>query len=653
MKKIFYSFLFKLVVFLACCGLVTVCIDIAVFLYDNNYSINLYGGSDFSETVEYKNYVSDSMQNICKALRLKDYDKKVSVLKELDSQKVKYYIGYTDSDGERKEITDFSAEPADYMFLNEYYVIGSDGSENFDGRNYYIVEDCLADGAYGENVDLYIGYDIQGFEAEQKAWEMRRGQYDDYMQELPIIALLIILGILYLSFAAGRKGDSREIRLNVFDRIFAEFIIAAIGLLAVFGGFLTILFVMNEFNFDSPSLRLYYARFAGVAVFALCTLMYLSLIKSLKAKTLKKRFLLFRIIGFLWKKAGVVCRFSKSRLGTIKDAFFAFASKRWGIAILLFFVAYNAIVLFCGLLFAFAAEFIAIVIYAAVLTTYIFIISKYIKDIDSIGNGIGKIKNGDISYKITGIKSKYLGEMANDINTMGDGIQTALEKAVRSERMKSELVTNISHDLKTPLTSIINFSELLCEKELEPTEANDYARIIRDKSLRLKNLTADLFDISRIRSGNEIINSEKIDMCLLVRQALAEYEKEIMSSGLEYVTNIPHEEVFINADGKKMSRVISNLIENSLKYSLKNTRVYVDVKTDGKDTVFEIKNISAYKPDFDEEEITERFVRGDASRSTEGNGLGLAIAKSYTEACGGEFKIIVDGDLFKARIVFG
>ena len=217
--------------------------------------------------------------------------------------------------------------------------------------------------------------------------------------------------------------------------------------------------------------------------------------------------------------------------------------------------------------------------------------------------------------------------------------------------MKTELITNVSHDLKTPLTSIISYTELLSKVEELPEEAVDYIQIIAKKSNRLKNLTQDLFDISKVQSGNESVELEKLDISLLINQSLGEHDNEIKNSGLRFCVDV-EKELYITADGRKMSRVISNLIGNALKYTMKNTRVFVSASKNDGEIVIEFKNVASYPMEFNESEIMGRFVRGDESRSVEGNGLGLAIAKSYVELCGGQFEIVIDGDLFKAFMVF-
>ncbi|MBQ4100362.1 MAG: HAMP domain-containing histidine kinase, partial [Oscillospiraceae bacterium] len=257
----------------------------------------------------------------------------------------------------------------------------------------------------------------------------------------------------------------------------------------------------------------------------------------------------------------------------------------------------------------------------------------------------------NLIYKIPELKSDDMKALATDINDIGKGLDESVLAKLKAERLKTDLITNVSHDLKTPLTSIISYTELLSKVEDLPQEARDYITIISNKSDRLKKLTQDLFDISKAQSGNEEINLEKLDVSLLINQSLGENDNEIAKSGIPFCVNVD-KELYILADGRKMSRVIGNLIGNILKYSLTGTRAFIEAQE--KDGYIEIwfKNISSYPMDFDEEEIIGRFVRGDESRTIEGNGLGLAIAKTYTELCGGSFNIVIDGDMFKAQIKF-
>ena len=216
--------------------------------------------------------------------------------------------------------------------------------------------------------------------------------------------------------------------------------------------------------------------------------------------------------------------------------------------------------------------------------------------------------------------------------------------------MKTELITNVSHDLKTPLTSIINYIDLLKREDIEPESARDYVNVLDNKAQRLKVLIDDLFEASKAASGAMELNIEKIEIVQLLKQVLGENDERISNHGLSLRVNTPEEKVFIKGDGKRLYRVFENLISNIVKYSMENTRVYIDIIKEDECVKIVMKNIAAYELNFDVNEITERFKRADEARTSEGSGLGLAIAKSIVELHGGTFYIEVDGDLFKSII---
>ena len=272
--------------------------------------------------------------------------------------------------------------------------------------------------------------------------------------------------------------------------------------------------------------------------------------------------------------------------------------------------------------------------------------------LDKIMIGAKDGARGQLNYKIDVKGEGHLGELANNINNIKEGLRKSVENEMKSENMKTELITNVSHDLKTPLTSIINYIDLLKRENIEPESARDYVNILDKKSQRLKVLIEDLFEASKAASGAMELNISKLDIGQLLRQALGENDERFNEKQLEVKLNIPDEKIFINGDGKRLYRVFENLISNAVKYSLSNTRVYIDMsKNEENEVTIVMKNISAYELNFDVNEITNRFKRGDSSRSTEGSGLGLAIAKSIVELHGGKFNIEIDGDLFKSIIV--
>ena len=282
----------------------------------------------------------------------------------------------------------------------------------------------------------------------------------------------------------------------------------------------------------------------------------------------------------------------------------------------------------------------------------IFIIKDKVNKIETIRNGIDKIKNGNIEHKIEIKKDILFDDIVKDINEIGETVNIAVEERLKSERMKNELITNVSHDLKTPLTAIINYISLMKKEDIQPKHIKDYVQVLDKRSQRLKILIEDLFEASKIGSNNIELNLEENDINQLLTQTLVEMEDYINESKLDFIVNTPDKEVYILADGKKTFRVFENIISNILKYSLEKTRVYIDlVERDGKIHI-SFKNISKYQLNFDPDEITERFTRGDLSRNTEGSGLGLAIAKGLIEAQGGELKVDIIGDLFIVNIDF-
>jgi signal transduction histidine kinase len=246
-------------------------------------------------------------------------------------------------------------------------------------------------------------------------------------------------------------------------------------------------------------------------------------------------------------------------------------------------------------------------------------------------------------------------ELAAAVNHIRDGLSDALMESTKNERMKADLITNVSHDIKTPLTSIVNYVDLLKRENLENENAREYIRILDEKSQRLKQLTEDLVEASKISSGNIKLDIQQIDFVELIYQTGGEFNERFEARGLTIVTKLPNRSVMIEADGRQLYRAIENLYTNAAKYALERTRVYVGLSVEAGVATFTIRNISKHPLPADaggEKDLTARFVRGDESRTTEGSGLGLSIAKNLTTLMGGEFQIKVDGDLFVAMIAF-
>lgn len=305
--------------------------------------------------------------------------------------------------------------------------------------------------------------------------------------------------------------------------------------------------------------------------------------------------------------------------------------------------------LFFAGMFASAPE--AIVIPIIIFAGFIyFIILKNINQVARINREASEIVGGNYKKKIEKTGGLYDG-IVDNFNNIGSNLDLAIEDAVKSERLKTELITNVSHDLKTPLTSILNYSDLLSKEDNTEEEAREYAKIINEKSNKLKVLIEDLFEVSKATSNNIELDRQELDFNSLVAQSIGEWEDKIKENNIEIISNLPDEKVMLNLDGQKFSRVLDNLFSNISKYALENSRVYVDLRDEG-GVKLTIKNISKYPLNISAEELMERFTRGEKSRTTSGSGLGLSIASSFVRAHGASFDIDIDGDLFKVTIEF-
>lgn len=313
-------------------------------------------------------------------------------------------------------------------------------------------------------------------------------------------------------------------------------------------------------------------------------------------------------------------------------------------------VAFNfaVLVLICSMWFY---GILALIIYSAVLFLFL---KRYFKHIQAryklLLQATNRLAEGDLDTPIEEDMGIF-NPIQEELKKIQDGFKKAVEEEVKSERMKTELVTNVSHDLKTPLTAIITYTDLL-KNETEEEKRKEYIQVLERKSLRLKVLIEDLFEISKAASNNVIMNFMWIDIVDLLKQVGLEYDSKIKETNLDFRWTLPEQKIVLWLDSQKTYRIFENLIINIIKYAMPHTRVYVEMKELDDQVYISMKNISAAELDFDTDEITDRFVRGDASRNTEGSGLGLAIAKSFTELQNGSLKISADADLYKVEITF-
>lgn len=278
---------------------------------------------------------------------------------------------------------------------------------------------------------------------------------------------------------------------------------------------------------------------------------------------------------------------------------------------------------------------------------------KKIIEIKKVTEALKCINNGNLECEIPEVKAEEIRELVDNIKKIKTGYEVALEDTLKSERLKTELISNVSHDLRTPLTSIINYVNILQQDSVTEEERKEYLSILEKKSKKLKVLIDDLFEMSKINSGKMELNKEDIDIMSLIHQAIGEYSFLYEDKNIEFKVESNYEEIIMKLDGKMISRAIENIVINSLKYSLEKTRVYVEVEKTDKGVNIAFKNIANYDMDFDDNEIFERFVRADKSRNSniEGSGLGLAITKSIVELHGGVVKVEREGDMFKIFVI--
>ena len=263
------------------------------------------------------------------------------------------------------------------------------------------------------------------------------------------------------------------------------------------------------------------------------------------------------------------------------------------------------------------------------------------------------IANGNVSSKID---TKYMpldfGSFGRTLNNIGGGLESAVEEKLKSERLKTELITNVSHDIKTPLTSIVNYVDLMKKEKIDNEKVSEYIDVLDRHAARLKKLIEDLVEASKASTGNISVELEKCDIGVLLEQSLGEYGERLSSANITPIVTQPDTDTFVMADGRRLWRVFDNLLSNICKYAMHGTRAYITLEKSSEEVIITFKNISHAELNVSAAELTERFVRGDSSRNTDGSGLGLSIARSLTELQDGRLDIFVDGDLFKVVLTF-
>ena len=433
-------------------------------------------------------------------------------------------------------------------------------------------------------------------------------------------ALSLIVFFASFSFvvaAAGHKKGVDGIYLHAVDSWWLELYLAA----------LTVVVVMITGGIGTGDPVLF-----GISV-VLCALILTMVIVTLARRIKAKRVWKSTLLYFLCQS---LRRFVRCMIRNIRFTVLA-------IAALLIYTAVQTIFLALMLHGSGWAWLLCFVFNGCVVVVCVWALSQFSK----IKGALYRMASGDLGQKIDERDVPLLRSLARNINNTGNAIEIAVEQATRSERMKTELITNVSHDIKTPLTSIISYVDLLKTTKIEDQKALEYIDVLERKSKRLGQLMADLVEASKVTSGNVAVNMEPINLSELIKQAGGEFESRLLERNVQLLSRLPEQPVMVMADGRHMWRVLDNLFGNTIKYAMDGTRVYVDLAEIGEDVVLSVKNISRDPLNVQPDELMERFVRGDLARNTEGSGLGLSIAKSLMELQNGTMDIQTDGDLFK------
>ena len=457
-------------------------------------------------------------------------------------------------------------------------------------------------------------------------------------------SVLWLIGMVWLTVTAGRRPEDEEIHLNGFDRWYTEIAAGTVIGIWLAGTIISGTLIANSsLGYSHVVVTvIVICLICGTYTMAWFLIGYLSLVRRIKAGTLWKNSLIRKVLKWIGKCSGKLADFAR--------AFSRNTAEK--IKVLLVGGAFLFLqFLIIGCVFSGAGVFL-LALMAVDVAAMIFVIRKA-DGLDLIMDGLKKISDGELQYKIkTDTLTGKQKVMAEYINNIGSGLDAAVENSLKKERMQTELITNVSHDLKTPLTSIINYVDLMKRENPTDPKIQEYLRILDEKSQRLKVLTEDVVEASKASTGNIKLEMNDIDFVEMVQQVIGEFEEKFKEKNLTMMVHFTDEPSIIYADGQRMWRVLENVFGNVVKYAMEGTRVYAEISNRNKKVTFSLKNISAQPLNISADELTERFIRGDVARNTEGSGLGLSIAKSLTELQGGEFKLYLDGDLFKVMITF-
>ncbi|KAF5030226.1 Adaptive-response sensory-kinase SasA [anaerobic digester metagenome] len=514
-----------------------------------------------------------------------------------------------------------------YSLQNAYVLIDGRGMKVEPNNGYSSYSSSLVD-TYESIEDgtnsmvIYAAITDEGLSLRVDKWLEDRHTLIVNIFIISMCLIVLITCLAYLMAETGKVTDDEAIHMAKFDRLFPDLSLLVIaGIIAIIN-----LEFYNVFNirYTSEKLMKLAMLSSAASLFSLFLIFFLSIARHYKNRTLVKKSLAYVIITRLSAAAVKIAAGGP-----------------------LMFKSIAALISLMAVSVYFSDNPVLLIIMGFVAVYYV---SRKVRTFEAILKGLRTAKQGDYEFKIQVDGSGEFKQLSEDINTITSGFNIAVQNEVKSERLKSELITNVSHDIKTPLTSIISYVDLLKREGLQSPNAPKYLDVLDRKSSRLKTLTEDLFEAAKATSGSIEAHFERVNVNALVSQILGELDEKIMDSKLTFKVTSTDERLFAKADGRLLSRVMENLLSNIFKYALKESRVYIDLSQTEKEVFICFKNVSAFELNIPADELMLRFKRGDESRSSEGSGLGLAIAKSLMEIQNGILDISIDGDLFKAEI---
>lgn len=465
--------------------------------------------------------------------------------------------------------------------------------------------------------------------------------------------LAIIALFVFLMVAVGRRKPDGAVTTTWVERI--PFDIYTVAMLALGAGCLGIMVTIAE-NWRMDTALVVLMGVTLMALVAVVVLWCMSFALRLKLKTAIRSCLCWRVIAWCW-------RVLKKLFAWCKKVLYALVADVKMLPLLPRVILIAFVILAVEFLYIINAQDTGVQLFGwfverAVIIVLGVYVAAAIKRLLKAGD---EIANGNMQHRVDTTRMRgALKQHGENLNRITDGMNKAIAERVKSERFKTELITNVSHDIKTPLTSIVNYVDLLEKEQIENENAKEYLKVLSRQSARLKKLIEDLIEASKASTGNLAVKPERCELGVMLAQTAGEYADKLNAAGLELIIDKPEENVFIMADRQQLWRVFDNLMNNICKYSLSGTRVYLKLQRDTRmngdalhpSAVVTFRNISRMRLNVNEDELLERFVRGDSSRNTEGSGLGLSIANSLTELQNGKMTLVVDGDLFKVQLSF-